>query len=177
MKKRDWMLWLKLAGELAIIGAVIWLVIFFLQGVGIAEEAEERAYNPLYVTADMLNGREQPTKKAQIGGMYYFGDELRPTGRISRDREWVEIYGGEAGTVWVKACYVSERFSAFTVTNENNGKVKIRSKMGAGKVKGYVKNGKSIEIDRVVLGWGHCSKGWVDLEYFIEEVECNVEGR
>ena len=158
-----------LIAEAVILIAVICVVWSVLYGAGLAEEE----YAPLYVTADMLNAREQPTRKAQVGGMYYYGDELKPTGRISRDREWVEIYGGEPGTLWVKACYVSERYAAFTVINENNGKIKIRSRMGEGRVKGYVKRGKSIEIDRVVLGWGHCKKGWVDLEYFIEEVEHN----
>ena len=95
-----------------------------------------------------------------------------PTGRISQDCEWVEVYGGETGTVWVAARYVTERMDGFTVKNLNNGRIRIRAKLGGkGKLKGYVGHGKSIVIDRVVLGWGHCSRGWVDLEYFIEEVE------
>ena len=137
-----------------------------------AEEAEEITYQPLYVKADLLYGREWPTKKSQVMAYLDFGDAVQPTGNISKDCEWVEVIGGENGTMWVCAAYVSERFTEFTVTNENNGPVKIRSKMGGkGKVKGYVRNGKSIEIDRVVLGWGHCSRGWVDLEYLIEEID------
>ena len=144
----------------------------FLYSAGLAEEAEEE-YAPLYVTANTLNGRYHPNKRSPIEAEFYYADELKTTGRISKDREWIEVYGGESGTVWVCIKYVTERYAPFTVTNENNGKVKIRSLHGGGKLKGYVQHGKSIEIDRVVLGWGHTKKGWVDLEYFIEEVEHN----
>ena len=123
----------------------------------------------MYVIADVLNGRAHPTKKAPVEAVYDYGDQLQPTGRISRDCEWIEVLGGEAGTVWVHVNYVSERFTDFEVTNLNNGKIKIRSKPTGGKLKGYVKHGKTIVIDRVVLGWGHTAKGWVDLEYFVEE--------
>lgn len=134
--------------------------------------AEESGYRPLYVTASTLYGRQWPTKKSHKEAVFDYGDMLRPTGKLSKDCEWVEIYGGENGTMWVSAKYVTERMDAFTVKNLNNGRVRIRSRIGgSGKLKGYVRNGKSIEIDRVVLGWGHCKKGWVDLEYFVEEVE------
>ena len=134
--------------------------------------AEEQELRPLIVTASGLYGRQHPTKKSQKEALFDYGDRLTPTGRISQDCEWVEVYGGETGTVWVAARYVTERMDGFTVKNLNNGRIRIRAKLGGkGKLKGYVGHGKSIVIDRVVLGWGHCSRGWVDLEYFIEEVE------
>lgn len=152
--------------QIVIAIAALAAVAFILHSAGIAEE-----YNPLYVTADVLNGRAQPTKKAPAEAIFDYGDRLVPTGKLSKDRNWVQVEGGEAGTVWVSTKYVSERFTEFTVTNENNGKIKIRKTPVDGKITGYVRRGKSVEIDRVVLGWGHCSKGWVDLDYFIEEDE------
>lgn len=146
------------------------LIIFPLATV--AEEMEEEPpTNPLYVIASQLNGRAGPTKKAKIEALFDYGDALEPTGRVSKDWEWIEVYGGEGGTVWVCTRYVSERFWEFTVINENNGRVKIRSIPNSGKLRGYVKHGKSIDIDQVIMGWGHCFKGWVDLEYFIEEID------
>ena len=130
-------------------------------------EAEDEEYAELYVTADVLNGRAWPSKKSKIEAVFDYGDRLKPTGRWNG--EWIEVEGGESGTVWVHYKYVSERILPFEVVNENNGKVKIRSKPGkSGKIKGYVKRGKTVEIDQVVLGWGHCSRGWVDLKYFSE---------
>lgn len=134
-----------------------------------AAEAEGEEYKDLYVTADVLNGRAWPTKKASIEAIFDYGDKLKPTGRWSKNFEWVEVEAGESGTVWVHYKYVSERVLPFEVKNESNGKIKIRNKPGGkGKVRGYIKNGKTVEIDRAVLGWGHCSKGWVDLDYFSE---------
>ena len=138
-----------------------------------AEEPEEELRaDPLYVTASVLNGREEPTKKAQISAFFDYGDVVYPTGKISRNGEWIEVQGGEAGTAWVHYKYVTARKQPFTVTNENNGKIKVRSKPGGkGRLRGYIGHGKTIEIDQVINGYGHCKRGWVDLDYFIEEIE------
>ena len=136
------------------------------------EEEEEQVINPVYVTADLLNGRSLPTTKAKIEARFDFCDVLQPTGLWSKDLKWIEVEGGESGAVWVDLRFVSERLMPFTAVNENNGKVKIRSKpFGGGRVRGYLKNGRQVEIDQVVLGYGHCKRGWIDLEYLIEEVE------
>ena len=152
--------------EAVMVAAVLIMISVLMHNAGLAEEQE---YNPLYVVADVLNGRAHPTKKSPVEAIFDYGDKLIPTGKISRDKEWVEVAGGESGTVWVHVNYVSERFTEFTAVNLNNGRIKIRSKIDGGKLKGYVKHGKMIEVDRVVLGWGHTSKGWIDLDYFIEE--------
>ena len=157
---------IRVAIEVVMVAAVVLMVLMMLHESGLAETAETK---PLYVVADVLNGRAHPTKKAPVEAVFDYGDRLTTTGKLSKDREWVEVLGGESGTVWVHVNYVSERFTEFQVINANNGKIKIRSKLMGGKVKGYVNHGKAIWIDRVVLGWGHTSKGWVDLDYFIEE--------
>lgn len=151
-----------------LVAAIAVIAVATLHDIGLAEDEET---TPVYVTARILNGRMHPSKRATVEAVFWYGDELQATGAISRDHEWIEVRGGECETVWVCIKYVTERFMPFTVTNENNGRVKIRSKHSGGKLKGYVKHGKSIEIDQVVLGWGHTKKGWVDLEYFIEVVE------
>ena len=148
--------------------SILAITILIITGIGTAR-AEEREYNPLYVTATLLNGRAEPSKKASMEAIFDRGDRLVPTGRWSESRAWVEVYGGEGGTVWVSVKYVSERMEPYTVTNENNGKIKIRSKPGEGRVKGYVKHGRSVMILQAVLGYGRCAQGWIDLEYLIEE--------
>lgn len=172
--KEEKKIWKYMAIGVIVLAAVALILEGIRTGILLADvlirsaEAEDIEYADLYVTADVLNGREWPTKKAQVGAIYDYGDTLKPTGRWKD--EWVEVEGGESGTVWVHYKYVSERILPFEVKNENNGKIKVRSKPGGkGTVRGYVKRGKTIEIDQVVLGWGHFSKGWVDLEYFIEE--------
>ena len=158
--------------------AIVALMMLMAIGAAAEETEDDRTWDPLYVTASVLNGREEPTKKADIAAFYDFGDVVQPTGRWSKNGEWVEIVGGESGTAWVYYKYVTARKTEYTVTNENNGRVKVRSRPGGkGKLRGYIRHGKSIQIDQVINGWGHCSRGWVDLEYFIEEIERNAGWR
>ena len=133
-----------------------------------AAQAEDEPA-PLIVTATHLNGREHPRKTAIPAALYDCGDRIHPTGEWSRDRKWVEIEGGESGTVWVYYEYVTERTEPFRAVNASDGKVKVRSVPGGGRVNGYIKRGKAVTVDRVIMGWGHCSKGWIDLDYFRED--------
>lgn len=121
----------------------------------------------------LLNGRANPTKIAQIESKFDSGDILEFTGNWSKDYQWVEVYGGETGTVWVHIDYVSEVTKPYTVKNYDYKEVKIRSSPVKGKVKGYLKKGKTLEITQVIDNWGRCSKGWIDLSY-LEEFEGDV---
>ena len=69
--------------------------------------------------------------------------------------------------------YISECKKVFTVRNDEYKQVKIRKSPVSGKITGYLKKGKELEIDSVIMGWGHCSKGWIDL-YYVEEVSGDV---
>ena len=117
-----------------------------------------------------MNGRTNPRKTAFIECRFDHGDKLTATGEWSEDNHWIEVYGGESGTVWVYADYVSERKEGFTVKNLDHQQVKIRSRPVDGKLKGYLKKNKTIEVDQVVLGWGKTPRGWIDLDY-VEEVD------
>ena len=54
------------------------------------------------------------------------------------------------------------------MTNENRSSIKIRKRPVNGTVIGYLKPGKTLTITQVVLGWGKCKYGWVDLGYLVE---------
>lgn len=123
----------------------------------------------MYVTASSLNGRTRPSKKAPAEALWEEGDELRSTGKWSRNYEWVEVEGGEVSKVWCYYCYLTEELTPYIAVNEDYASVKIRSKPCKGKLRGYLKKGESIEITQVVLGWGKCDRGWIDLGYLKEE--------
>ena len=122
----------------------------------------------VYVTATQLNGRERPSKHGIKESLYERGDRIEATGRWSADYKWIEVVGGEMPTLWVSSEYVTERLGPLYFRNDDYGKVKIRKCPVKGKVTGYLKKGRIIEIDRIVLGWGHCSKGWIDLSLLAE---------
>ena len=122
------------------------------------------------VTAKLLNGRMNPSKGAMKTAFFDKGDDIELTGWWSDDYNWVEVYAGEAGACWVARQYVTERTDTFTVINQEYNKVKIRKKPSENsKVTGYLRKGREIEITQVLLGWGKCSLGWIDLYYVQEE--------
>ena len=122
------------------------------------------------VTAKLLNGRMNPSKGAMKTAFFDRGDTIELTGYWSDDHEWVEVYAGEAGACWVAKQYVTERTGSFIVVNNDYNKVKIRKKpTEKSKTTGYLRQGKEIEITQVILGWGRCKLGWIDLYYVQEE--------
>ena len=121
------------------------------------------------VTARLLNGRMTPSKGAMKTAFFDRGDILELTGRWSDDSCWVEVYAGEAGACWVARQYVNERPESFWVVNRDYNKIKIRRKPSEkGRVSGYLRKGREVEITQVLLGWGKCKQGWIDL-YYVEE--------
>jgi hypothetical protein len=130
--------------------------------------AETEKTIPMTVIADCLNGRSAPRKTAFVEARFSFEDPVEAI-RWSKDHNWIEVYGGETGTVWVWYEYVTERYGDYMVfINDCSGKVKIRKKP-YGRVIGYLKNEDEVFIEQVVLGWGRCSKGWIDLSFLTEE--------
>ena len=140
------------------------LLIFF-GTISLAEEENEIA---LFVTASKLNGRIKPSRGAEIVAKWPNGAELIPTGKWSRDHQWIQVIGGETQYAWVHIGYFSEQLTGFTAWNREYDKVKIRSRPIDGRITGYLKKGQEIEIEQLFLGWGKTEKGWIDLRY-IEE--------
>lgn len=122
----------------------------------------------VHVTADHLNGRSKPNRHSEKLAMFDYGDDLQVTGRWSTNHNWIEVKGGEAGFVWVHIDYVSETVGAYTVKNNDYAKIKVRKSPINGRVFGYLKRGQKVEIDRDLLGWGHCNLGWIDLSLVAE---------
>lgn len=124
--------------------------------------------NAEYVTVDLLNGRAKPSRRSAVTALFDYGDELTVTGRWSADHNWIEVVGGEDGNAWVHIKYVSVTVEPYLVENMDYCSIKIRRHPVDGRLSGYLKKGEQIEIDRDVLGWGHCSKGWIDLSLVAE---------
>lgn len=148
---------------LAFVGALFLFCLIFVQAF-----AEETAF---YVTANLLNGRLLPNRHASIEAFFDHGDCLEGTGNWSKDHLWVEVVAGENGVAWCDIRYLTERTDSFKVRNYGRKPVKIRSHPVNGRIVGYLKPNKTLTISRVVLGWGRCKSGWIDLECVIEEEE------
>ena len=148
--------------------AALVLALGFLFSFCAAEEQEESG---LYVITKSLYGRIRPGKKYQALCEFEYGAKLHPTGRMSADHMWIEIESAENYIVWCSVDYLTERNDVFYVYSLNDERIRIRKHPGAGKVTGYARKEEVLEITQVVMGYGRCVKGWVDLSYFIEDCE------
>ena len=146
---------------------VVFLIFNFLDSARTEEVFVEN--KDLIVIADTLNGRYRPTKKSAVLAEYEFGDILKPTGKWSKDHAWIQVYHPEEKYVWVSINYISERMDIFEVYTLCDSPVKVRKYPESGKVTKYLKKEQHVEVDQVILGYGHTSYGWIDLSYFIEE--------
>jgi len=163
--------WLKLIIEIVLIAALICSIIWLTNGAKAEEDEEEPEYAPLYVMTKSLNGRSRPGKKYPTIVEFEMWTPLQTTGRMSRDHQWIEIRSTEGDVVWCNVNYLSERTDLFYIYTLNRQPIKIRKNPGCGKVTGYAKKEQRLEITQVVMGYGKCSKGWVDLSYFIEDCD------
>lgn len=152
-----------------IVFILILLVLVCCSFVELKSAKSEGQTELLRVTATLLNGRLAPGKKNRIEARFDEGDILEATGEWNKTHTWVEVKGGENGTVWCDVRYVNALEKPITVKYDGKGKVKIRKAPVNGQISGYLKPGKEIEIVQSVLGWGRCSKGWIDLDYLTEE--------
>ena len=129
--------------------------------------AEDPGPMEMYVEASLLNGRAEPNKKAKVEALFDQGNTVTAW-CWSENHHWIEVTGGETGTVWVWYEFLNEETEPSIWVNDYGSKVKIR-KEPFGTVIGYLKNGKEVEIEQIIFGWGRCSRGWIDLFYLTEE--------
>ena len=132
-------------------------------------------YHPLFGVAetlyvrtngDYLNGRSQPDKHASVEAHFDNGDQVEA---VSTSGGWVEVVGGETGTVWCKAEYLSSSaLEGALYRNTSGGRVFVRSEPCGAKT-GRVEANKTVTVQNVVDGWGYIGTGWVDLSYFSKE--------
>lgn len=110
-----------------------------------------------------LNGREHPSTRSHITMRLFNGDALEI---VSFDGEWVEVEGGESGTSFVKAEYLSEVNSPVSYTNTSGGRVRVRRSPSNSTAIDWIRSGETIAISKVIAGWGYTHGGWVDLSFF-----------
>lgn len=110
-----------------------------------------------------LNGRMRPSTRSCVTMRLFNGDSLEV---VSFDGEWVQVVGGESGTSYVKAEYLSELSSPVQYTNVSGGRVRIRKAPSSSKAIGWVGANQTILISRQISGWGYYRNGWVDLSFF-----------
>lgn len=123
----------------------------------------------LYVctNGDMLNGRSAPNKHAPIEAHFTNGQAVEA---ISYCDGWIEVVGGETGTVWCHQDYLSASKNASKYRNVSGGRVFVRDAIEGRKTGLEVVSNKVVTVHRQMDGWGYIGTGWVDLKFFKEEL-------
>ena len=94
---------------------VLILVAFLLFSTTKAETVYVRISDDSY-----LNGRAEPHKRAEVTMKLYNGDSLEAVGFHG---EWIEVVGGESGTSFCKAQYLSEIKDPVLYTNTSGNMI------------------------------------------------------
>lgn len=120
----------------------------------------------LYVNTRLLNGRQYPTTDSSREAFFEEGETVEAI--QLNEKGWVEVYGGETGTVWCKAEYLSEQPEPRKWKNTSGGSVNLRRNPSIeAKRVGRIKAGRIMRISAEIMGWGYIKdQGWVDLSYF-----------
>lgn len=141
----------------------LFFAVFLLFALASGAEAET-----LYVVTrgDPLNGRARPECGARIEARFEPGEALEP---LSYRNGWVEVVGGETGTVWCSQKYLSSVPQAVKYRNASGGRVFVRDDIRGAKTGLAVPANTVVTVRRQMDGWGYIGSGWVNLEYFEEE--------
>lgn len=148
----------------------IWILLIIML-MAVSHAYSEETVLTLTVTGSNLNCRMAANKHSYVVTELEKGQEIPSTGRWSKNHRWVEIDHPEFGRLWCSYEFLTERTDSFSVETLWDEPIKIRKQPVNGRVTGYLRKGKTIEITQVILGWGKCAKGWIDLEYCIETGE------
>lgn len=113
-----------------------------------------------------LNGRARPDPHARIEMKIPNGDSVEA---VSRQNGWVQVIGGETGTVWCAQEYLSSSPQPLKYRNTSGGRVFVRRDIKGAKTGLEISSGKVVTVRRQMSGWGYVGTGWVDLDFFTRE--------
>ena len=142
---------------------LIFCIVFFAFLI-VSESAAETLY--VITNGDDLNGRASPSKHASVEAHFENGEAVEA---VSYQDGWVEVVGGETGTVWCSQDYLSSSQSTSKYRNISGGRVFIRDGVEGRKTGLEVHTNKLVTVKRQMNGWGFIGTGWVNLSYFEEE--------
>lgn len=117
-----------------------------------------------------LNGRAEPRKKSDAVARFLHGDEVEV---VELCGGWAKLTdGGEAEYSYVAVEYLrtSPELEVIPMRVCSDGRVRVRESPDGKKVKGYVRDGDTVDVLLCCCGWAMTKGGWIKSEY-LEGVE------
>ena len=164
----EWMKWAKLAGEILLIAAVVWLVVYFLKGLGIADGCVSESW-VLCRPGSQVNVRRTPDKRGEPVGYLEAGDWFRTNGESKNG--YIRCYDiGEYGEGWIYCGYVvteepEEVFQKYMCVA--NKRVACRKWIGGPQNDkfAWLANGNDVDVFYIADGWACTSRGYIVAEW------------
>jgi len=172
--KREWMKWVKLGVELALIAGAIWLVVYFVQGLGLADGYESDAWI-ICRPGQFVNVREKPGKRAEVIGRFDAGDKFRTDWEIRDGWIHAKDLSLEITEGWIYVGYVSawepEAREGEAAEIIADGRVACREYCDGPRISGkggWVKPGQTVQIWYWTPEWCVTNRGYIKTEFLGE---------
>ena len=175
-KWQEFRKWLVVFLELIAIGFVVWVVVFFLQGLGIAEGCKGRCW-AMCSPSGYVNIREKPSTGSSVIGWLDSGDAM--TTDWETKGEWLHIVDAplERDEGWVSSRYLVYDEPVFTAGAEAivvaDGRVAIRQYIDGPRVTGkagWAKPGETLQVFWWSREWSLTNRGYIQSQYLYLEV-------
>ena len=157
--------WLKVIAEIAVIAAVIYAIICFFGSLGVAEEQYTRAWIVCQPN-DYVNARNRPSSRSECVGWFDPGEEILLDGE--KQNGFLHCVGRfETCGAWVFSGYVvyeepvKTDIHAYVISNR---KLQARKYIN-GKRRCWLKTGDEIKIHWYTNEWCVTNKGFVMTRY------------
>lgn len=164
--------WIRLALEILAIVAVVWLLVWAVQGLGIAEDGYESDAWIICKPGDLVNVRACPSNKSTSIGLYECGYVFRTDWETKNG--WIHAINLslEETEGWIYAGYVSawepEWKAGETAVIESDGRVACRRWCDGPRIDGragWVQPGTQIQVFYQTPEWCVTNRGYIRTEY------------
>jgi hypothetical protein len=177
MKGDAWK-WIRLALEIAAIVAVVWLLVWFLQGMGIAEDGYESDAWVICKPGDLVNVRACPSNKSTSIGLFECGYVFRTDWEVKNG--WIHAINLslEETEGWIYSGYVSawepEWKAGEKMTISAEGRVACRRWCDGPRIDGragWIKPGATVQVFYYTNDWCVTNRGYIRTEFLEAEAQ------
>ena len=170
MNRPEWVKWLIVIIELALIVGAVWGGIWLFRSIGFAEGAEDGGNMRCWVLCQpdsYVNVRRRASSRSEETGQAYCGMEMETDGTEQNGFVHIVNCGTEYGDGWISAGYIvyGEPEAVFAErTIRSNGRVACRKTIG-GKRRCWVKDGQTVVVYMMTRSMAVTSRGFIERKW------------
>ena len=163
----EWAKWVKVAIEIALIAGVVWLVVFSLQWMGLADGCVSESW-VMCKPGDYINVRNRASTRSEIIGRLDSGDSFRTDWEVKDGFIHAIELPMEQTEGWVSLRYVvfdaPEWKGAEAREICADGRVAVRKWIDGDRVC-WLKPGATVQVFYESREWSYTNRGYIRTEY------------